>query len=99
MTDPRIIDCPECSEPASRGRDMQYRCSRCGWWGEEPALDRQHRLILERRKSIRGQLAEHDARVRSEPTRDFGMLGHALREQVFWLDSLDVLFTHAKTKR
>ena len=66
---------------------------------EEPALDRQHRLILERRKRIRGQLAEHDARARSEPTRDFGMLGHALREQVFWLDSLDVLFTHAKTQR
>lgn len=97
---PQMIDCPQCDEPAARlrigGTDCapkwEYACSCCGFRGEEPALNRQHRLVLERRQRIRAQLQDMPKALGAEDIQR-EMLRHALEEQVFWLDSLDIVFT------
>lgn len=93
------IDCPRCGEPAERNsartatHGLPYLCSRCSWSGDESALDRQHRLVKERRESVLRQLRQYNQRC-FEGT----VIRSALEEQVFWLDSLDVIFTELRRR-
>lgn len=51
MATPEIIDCPQCGEPARHMTSPvhpdtgAYNCSRCAFFGTEPPLHKQHRLV------------------------------------------------------
>ena len=97
MDNPETIDCPLCGEPARHATSPVhpdtgvYNCSRCPFYGVEPLLHKQHRLVRDALADVKEQLATHKPQF-------MDLTPGVLRHEIFNLTNHDVVMAELKRR-